>query len=116
MAPEEGILAREIKLKNSSGDKSKKLLKMTVSSSSYDFRQSMLALLMVLFFAGCLQKLCATADLILLNFTNLNQVDTLTSVSSMSLVWTFSVIVPYIRGRSYVNRTCQLVKVRCEWT
>ena len=38
------------------GDKSKKLLKMTVSSSSYDFRQSMLALLMVLFFVGYPQK------------------------------------------------------------
>ena len=42
--------------KGFSGDKSKKLLKMTVSSSSYDFRQSMLALLMVLFFVGYPQK------------------------------------------------------------
>ena len=41
------------------GDKSRKLLKMTVSTNSYDFRQSMLALFMVMFF-----------------------------VSSMSLVWT----------------------------
>ena len=28
---------------------------------------------------------------------------------SMSLVWTFTVIVPYFRGQNYINSTCKLV-------
>ena len=27
----------------------------------------------------------------------------------MSLVWTFTVIVPYFRGQNYINNTCKLV-------
>ena len=53
---EREILIKLDETKGFLGDKSKKLLKMTVSSSSYDFRQSMLALLMVLFFVGYPQK------------------------------------------------------------
>lgn len=57
MALEEREISVKLKkTKGFLGDKSKKLLKMTVSSSSYDFRQSMLALLMVLFFVGYPQK------------------------------------------------------------
>ena len=33
-------------------------------------------------------------------------------VSSMSLVWTFSVIVPYLRGSSYRRAECKLIGIQ----
>ena len=64
-----------------SGYKSKKLLKMTMPNPS-DLRQSLLAFFMILFFG-----------------------------STMSLVWTFTVIVPFIKGTNYGNGSCSLAGI-----
>lgn len=64
-----------------SGYKSKKLLRMTMPNPS-DLRQSLLALFMILFFG-----------------------------STMSLVWTFTVIVPFIKGTNYGNGSCSLAGI-----
>ena len=63
------------------GYKSKKLLKMTMPNPS-DLRQSLLAFFMILFFG-----------------------------STMSLVWTFTVIVPFIKGTNYGNGSCSLAGI-----
>ena len=73
-----------IKRTNSSsslGYKSKKLLRMTMPNPS-DMRQSMLALFMISFFC-----------------------------SSMSLVWSFSVMVPFLKCQNYKSEECRLIGV-----
>merc|ERR1711892_451881 len=61
--------------------KSKKLLRLTMPNPA-DVRQILLAFFMITFF-----------------------------LSSMSLVWTYTVKVPFMRGNSYTNATCSLVGV-----